>query len=83
MNTLILKNLSHQVEQLSPEDKLSLLALLVESLRRQDRVQRRTLGTYYGLGAGQGFKTAQEVDTLIKEERAGWEQSGGLMTAST
>ena len=58
--------------------------VLVESLRRQARVQRRTLGAYYGLGAGQGFKTAQEVDTLIKEERAAWEhRSGEPATAST
>ncbi len=84
MSTPTVDDLSQQVERLSPEDKLSLLAVLVENLRRQVRPQQRKLSAYYGLGAGQGFETVQEVDTLIKEERAGWEhRSGGPATAST
>lgn len=74
MSSLALQNLTQQVEQLDAEDKLALLALLVESLRRQIQPQRRLLADYYGLGAGDGFKTAQEVDVFVQQERAQWER---------
>ncbi|MBC7251429.1 MAG: hypothetical protein H5T62_14245 [Anaerolineae bacterium] len=74
MSSSALKDLAQQLEQLDAEDKLALLALLAESLRRQIRPERRPLSAYYGLGAGQGFKTAVDVDTFIQEERASWER---------
>ena len=74
MSSLALKDLAQQVEQLDAEDKLALLALLAESLRRQLRPERRPLSDYYAVGAGQGFKTATDVDTFIQEERASWER---------
>ncbi len=74
MNALALKDLVRQVEKLDAQEKLALLAFLVESLRRQMRTQRRPLEAYYGLGAGRGFQTAQEVDAFIQQERALWER---------
>jgi len=74
MSRLVLQELTQQVEQLDTEDKLALLAWLVESLRRQMQPGHRLLADYYGLGASRGFKTVQEVDTFIRQERALWEQ---------
>jgi hypothetical protein len=74
MSTLALENIARQVERLAPEDKLTLVALLIESLRRQMEPVRRPLSAYYGLGADSGFKTAKEVDAFIQQERALWER---------
>ncbi len=74
MSVMVLKDNTRQIEQLEPEDKLTLLTWLVESLRRQMQPARRSLSAYYGLGTGHGFKTAQEVDTFIRQGRALWER---------
>jgi len=70
----VLKIIAQQIERLAPEEKWALLSLLIESLRRQAEPTRRRLSDYYGIGKGLGFQTAQEVDTLIAEERASWER---------
>jgi hypothetical protein len=69
-----LETIAQQIEQLAPEEKWALLSLLIESLRRQAGSARRRLCDYYGVGKGRGFRTAQEVDAFIKEERASWER---------
>jgi hypothetical protein len=74
VSDVTLKGVAQQVEQLTVEDKLALLTVLAESLQRQVRSQPRPLSAYYGLGAGQGFKSAAEADAFIREERSGWEQ---------
>jgi len=74
MSALALKTIAQQVEQLDLEDKLNLLSLLVESLRRQMRSAHRPLSAYFGVGAGRGFQTAEEVDAFIQEERSLWER---------
>ena len=70
----VLKTIAQQVERLAPEEKWILLSLIIENLRRQAEPTRRRLCDYYGIGKGRGFRTAQEVDTLISEERASWER---------
>jgi hypothetical protein len=74
MSTQAFEDLAQQVDRLDTEGKLELLAHLVDSLRRQIRTDHRPLVTYYGLGAGQGFSSADEVDAFLKEERAQWER---------
>jgi hypothetical protein len=74
MSTPALEDLTRQANQLDAEDKLELLARLVESLRGQLEPAYVPLITYYGAGAGQGFQTAEEVDAHLREERAQWER---------
>jgi hypothetical protein len=74
MNTTALESLAQQVERLDAKDTLTLLALLIENLRRQIKSEHRPLSAYYGLGVGSGFKTAKEVDTFIQQERSLWER---------
>ena len=74
MSAAAVESIAQQIEQLAPEDKWALLSLLVESLHRQTESADRRLCDYYGLGKGRGFRTAQEVDTYIREERAAWEE---------
>jgi hypothetical protein len=74
MSATALEIIVQQVEQLGPDEKWALLSLLIESLRRQtEPTTHRRLGDYYGAGKGRGFRTALEVDSFIKEERASWE----------
>lgn len=72
MNSVALDVIVQQIEQLPQDEKWVLLSLLIESLRRQAGSARR-LCDYYGAGKGRGFRTAQEVDQFMKEERASWE----------
>ena len=100
MSAAALETIVQQIEQLAPEEKWTLLSLLIESLRRQAGLgqpcpqsadlqirsllieslhrragsARRRLCDYYGVGKGRGFRTAQEVDAFIEEERASWER---------
>ena len=67
-----LESVAQQIDGLDPEEKWTLLALLIERLREQAEPTRR-LCDYYGLGKNRGFQTAQEVDTFIQEERTSWE----------
>jgi hypothetical protein len=69
-----LETIRQQIEHLAPEEKWTLLSLLIESLRGQAEPTRRQLHDYYGVGKGRGFQTAQEVDTFMAEERAKWER---------
>ncbi len=74
MSAVALNTIVQQIEQLGPEEKWTLLSILIENLRRHDEPTHRQLCDYYGVGKGRGFRTAQEVDTLIEEERASWER---------
>jgi hypothetical protein len=74
MNAQGLDALTQQVDQLDADAKLELLAHLVDSLRRQIKAEYRPLLAYYGVGRGQGFGSAEEVDTFLAEERAQWER---------
>jgi hypothetical protein len=74
MSVAAVESIAQQIEQLDPEDKWTLLSLLVESLHRQTESADRCLSDYYGIGKGRGFQTAQEVDTYIRKERAAWEE---------
>jgi hypothetical protein len=61
-----LEAISQQIEELAPEEKRTLPSLLIERLRRQGDSTHRLLADYYGPGKGRGFRTAQEVDSLIE-----------------
>jgi hypothetical protein len=74
MSAAALETITEQIEQLAPEEKWTLLSLLIESLRRQSESTRRRLGDYYGVGKGRGFGTARAVDRSMDEERASWER---------
>ena len=74
MSATALEAIAQQIEQLAPEEKWTLLSLLIESLRRQAKPTHRRLCDYYGVGKGRGSRTAQEVDTYIEEGRATWER---------
>jgi hypothetical protein len=67
-----LNSIVQQIEQLPQNEKWALLSFLIESLRQEASPTRR-LCDYYGVGKGRGFRTAQEVDEFIREERASWE----------
>jgi len=73
MSAAALKTIAQQIERLAPEEKWALLSLLIESLRHQAEPTHRQLSDYYGIGRGLGFRSAQEVDAYIQEERASWE----------
>lgn len=74
MSAVALETIAQQIEQLALEEKWALLSMLIESLRRQTEPTRRQLCDYYGVGRGRGFRTAQEVDAHIEEERTSWEK---------
>jgi hypothetical protein len=74
MSAAALEAIARQIEQLAPEEKWTLLSLLIESLRPQDEPTRRQLGDYYGLGKGRGYRSAQEADATIAEERDSWDK---------
>ena len=67
-----LETIAQQFDRLHPEEKWTLLALLIERLREQAEPTRQ-LCDYYGIGKNRGFETAQEVDTFLREERISWE----------
>jgi hypothetical protein len=73
MNAVALETIAQQIEQLAPDDKWTLLSVLIDSLRHQAEPARRRLCDYLGAAKGRGFRTAQEVDTTIREERDSWE----------
>jgi hypothetical protein len=77
MSVAMLEAIAQEIEQLGPDEKWTLLSLLVESLRRQPVPPRSSLMDYYGVGKGRGFRTAAEVDAYIEEERASWENPPG------
>jgi hypothetical protein len=77
MSAAALEMIAQEIEHLGPDEKWTLLSLLIESLRRQTEPPRPSLLDYYGVGKGRGFRTAAEVDAYIKEERASWESSPG------
>lgn len=84
MSAAALQSIAQEIEQLGPDDKWTLLSLLVESLRRQAEPSHRSLLDYYGVGQGRSFRTAAQVDAYIQEERTSWERSpGSPATAST
>lgn len=84
MSVAAVETIAQQIKDLGPDEKWTLLSLLVESLRRQSAQPRPFLMDYYGVGRGRGFRTAAEVDAYIDEERASWERSpGSLETDST
>ena len=84
MSVAALETIAQEIEHLGPEEKWTLLSLLVESLRSQSAQPRPLLMDYYGVGKGRGFRTAAKVDAYIDEERASWESSpGGPETDST
>lgn len=72
MESSPLDSIVKQIDDLGSEDKWALLELLVERLRRQAGPSPKRLCDYYGLGKGHGFRTIQEVDTFIEEERNAW-----------
>jgi hypothetical protein len=74
MSTATLENIREQLEQLAPEEKWTLLSLLIESLRRQSRSTRGKLVDYYGAGKGRGFQSASAADAFIEKERSAWER---------
>ncbi|MBL7202551.1 MAG: hypothetical protein ISS56_20640 [Anaerolineae bacterium] len=74
MSAVALNTIVQQIEQLAPEEKWTLLSILIESLRRHAEPTRQRICDYYGVGKGRGFRTAQEVDTFIDQERASWER---------
>ncbi len=67
-----LETIAQQIDRLHPEEKWTLLGLLIERLREQAKPTRR-LCDYYGIGKNRGFQTAHEVDIFLREERASWE----------
>ena len=73
MSAAALETIAQQIEHLAPEEKWTLLSILIESLRRHAEPTHRRLCDYYAVGKGRGFRTAQEVDTFIEQERASWE----------
>ena len=84
MSAAAMETIAQEIEHLGPEEKWTLLSLLLESLHRQVVPPRRSLMDYYGVGRGRGFRTAAEVDAYLDEERASWESSpGNSATAST
>jgi hypothetical protein len=74
MSAVALQSIAQQIETLGPEEKWTLLEMLVESLRRQVALPRRSLVDYYGAGQGRGLGSADAVDAHIAEERASWER---------
>ncbi|MGQ9625369.1 MAG: hypothetical protein ACUVV0_00495 [Anaerolineae bacterium] len=74
MNRATIYQIEVLISKLNLEEKLALLNLLVESLRRELQPPPRPLSAYYGLGAGRGFKTVEEVDAFIRAEREAWER---------
>ena len=74
MSAAALHTIAQQIEQLAAEEKWTLLSLLIESLRRHAEPTRLQLADYYGVGKGRGFRTAQEVDAFIEQERTSWER---------
>lgn len=73
MSSTALETIVQQIDDLASEDKWMLIELLIERLRRQAEPSPRRLYDYYGMGRGRGFRTAQEVDTFVDEERDSWE----------
>jgi len=74
MSAAVIEALTQQIQELAPEEKWTLLSILVESLRPHAEATHRRLCDYYGVGKGRGFRSAQEVDTFIAQERASWEE---------
>ena len=74
MSPATVEIIAQQIDQLDPEEKWTVLSLLIERLRRQAETSTRQLCDYYGLGKGRGFRTAQEVDAFIEGERTSWER---------
>ena len=73
MNAAAVETIAQQIEHLAAEEQWTLLARLIESLRREAGPSRRMLCDYYATGKGLGLRTAQAVDIFIREERASWE----------
>ena len=74
MSAVALETITQQIEQLGPNDKWTLLSILIESLRQQAEPARRKLCDYVGAAKGRNFRTAQDVDKYIREERDSWER---------
>lgn len=82
MTTATLDDVLTQVESLQPEEQLTLLARLAERVRvvySQQPPQPKKLTiterlAEAGYTGGRLFKTAEEVDAYIREERDSWER---------
>jgi hypothetical protein len=74
MSAVALETIAQQIEQLPPDDKWTLLSMLIDSPRHQAEPARRKLCDYLGAAKGRGFRTAHEVDAYIREEHDSWER---------
>lgn len=82
MTTPTLDEVLIQAEALKPEEQLMLLARLAEHVRvvygEQPAVPKKLTITERlaeaGYAGGRLFKTAEEVDAYIREERDSWER---------
>lgn len=82
MTTVTLDDVLTQVESLQPEEQLILLARLAERVRvvysqQPQQTKKLTITERLaeaGYTGGGLFKTAEEVDAYIREERDSWER---------
>lgn len=82
MTTPTVDDILSQAEALKPEEQLILLARLAEHVRvvysRQPaQRKKRTIDEHLeqaGYTGGRLFKTAEEVDAYIREERDSWDR---------
>ena len=82
MTTATLDDVLTQVEGLQPEEQLTLLARLAERVRvvysqQPPKPKKLTIDKHLeqaGYSGGRLFKTAEEVDAYIQEERDSWER---------
>ena len=80
MKTVTLAEMLAQAETLTLEEQLTLLAHLAERVRvvySQQPPKKLTIDKHLeqaGYSGGRLFKTAEEVDAYIQEERDSWER---------
>jgi predicted ribonuclease YlaK len=81
MTTATLDEILTQAETLTPEEQLTLLARLAERIRivyaqQSTQLKKLTIDEHLaeaGYTGGRLFKTAEEVDAYIREERDSWD----------
>jgi predicted ribonuclease YlaK len=81
MTTATLDEILTQAETLTPEEQLTLLARLAERIRvvyaqQSTQPQKLTIDEHLAEAdytGGRLFKTAEEVDAYIREERDSWD----------
>jgi hypothetical protein len=72
-----LESIMNQVQRLSPYDRLQLIKLIVENLAQEDDSTHKhnaALDLLEEFPGGRLFKTSDEADEYLREERDSWDR---------